>query len=106
MTTISKQPWEAKKDEIIQQMLLLDATQLAEVCGTASVIIPPAKVGDRSRIYNLLLTHLISDDVAESEDHGLALFAAIEDRIKAMSVQVKGEDKTMVTAEVTDVGGV
>ena len=61
MTTISKQPWEAKKDEIIQQMLLLDATQLAEVCGTASVIIPPAKAGDRSRIYNLLLTHLVSD---------------------------------------------
>ena len=106
MTTIDKEDWEVKKDEVIQQMQLLDVAQLGEVCQTASLVIPPSKTGDRSKIYNMILAHIISDEVAESGDHGLALFVSIENRIKGMSLKdVKTEDsKAMVTAMVTDSG--
>ena len=105
-TTIDKEDWEVKKDEVIQQMQLLDVAQLGEVCQTASLVIPPSKTGDRSKIYNMILAHIISDEVAESGDHGLALFVSIENRIKGMSLKdVKTEDsKAMVTAIVTDSG--
>ena len=109
MTTIDKEDWEVKKDEVIQQMQLLDVAQLGEICQTASLVIPPSKTGDRSKIYNMILAHIISDEVAESGDHGMALFVSIENRIKGMSLSlkdVKTEDsKVMVTAQVTDSGG-
>ena len=74
------EPWEVKKREVIRQLDLLGATELTEICGMLSITVPIAKAGKQSDIYNLIMAHIISDPVANSDDQGLALFTDIDTR--------------------------
>ena len=42
-----------------------------EVCNRAKIPIPPAKVGQRTSVYNLIMRYLTSEDIEESDDAGL-----------------------------------
>ena len=99
--------WEVKKKDVIRQLDLLDATELTEICGMLAITVPPAKAGKQSDIFNLIMAHIISDDVANSGDQGLSLFTDVDVRLKDMvSKKVKLEDRkqAIVTAEVTQHG--
>ena len=102
------EPWEVKKREVIRQLDLLGATELTEICGMLSITVPLAKAGKQSDVYNLIMAHIISDPVSNSDDQGLALFTDMDTRLKQIlsKKEVKMEDgKTVVTAEVLQSGG-
>ena len=69
--------WEVKKKDVIRQLDLLDATELTEICGMLAITVPVAKAGKQSDIFNLIMAHIISDDVANSVDQGLSLFTDV-----------------------------
>ena len=100
---MSQEAWEIKKADVLTQLHLLDATQLADLCVQISIVVPPNKMGKRDSIFNLINRHITSDEVETSADHGLDLFTDLENRLKLMVDQkvVKTDVKTL---EVTSVG--
>ena len=92
------EPWEVKKDEVLKQLQLLDSTELGEVCVGLSITIPPAKMGKRSAILNLIMRNINSEEVEESGDAGLGLFTDLDNQLKRiLSTRVK--DETKITTE-------
>ena len=90
--------------------LILDVVELAAICGTLQITIPPAKLGKKSLIYNLVSRYINSEDVEDSDDQGLALFTQLDVELKTLlSIRVKNETTPqtvqtgaeVVTGEVT-----
>ena len=93
------EPWEEKKMEVLQQLPLLDETQLTTVCGPLSIVVPPAKKGNRSAILNLIMRHINSEVVEESGDQGLDLFQGMDIQLKGMltdRIKVEADTKKTV----------
>ena len=91
-------PWEEKKIEVSQQLLLLDETQLTTVCGPLSIVVPPAKKGNRSAILSLIMRHINSELIEESNDRGLDLFEQLDTQMKGMLAdRIKVEADTKKT---------
>ncbi len=72
--------------------MLGDAKDLAEICIAMEVQIPPRKAGKRSAIFSLILKHLMSTYVEDSEDAGLALIQDIAAQVET-KIQKAGETK-------------
>ena len=100
--------WEIRKESVLQQLHLLDAVELATVCASHQITIPPGKVGKKSLIYNLLSRYINSEDVEDSDDQGLALFTDMDEQLKAiLSKRVKGETaavQEIITETTTTTG--
>ena len=102
--------WEVAKESVLAQLNLLDVVELAAICGTLQITIPPAKLGKKSLIYNLVSRYINSEDVEDSDDQGLALFTQLDVELKTLlSIRVKNETTPqtvetgaeVVTGEVT-----
>ena len=101
------EPWEVKKKDVIRQLDLLDATELTEICGMLTITVPVTKAGKQSDIFNLIMAHIISDEVANSDDQGLSLFTDVDVRLKDMlskKVDLEDRKQASITAEVTQYG--
>lgn len=70
-----------------------DADTLQKVCSGISLVIPPDKAGKKYLILRLLLKHLHSDEVEQSEDEGLSTFLKISTDLEIVhKSHVKVED--------------
>ena len=77
--------------EVSQLLRMVDMDALIGFCDEFRVNIPTAKEGNKNLVVRLLLNHLNSDTVSESEDHGQAMFLKLHSDLKLL--EEKGEDK-------------
>ena len=56
------------KDEVFSQLPQLDLQQLGQCAVQLNVVIPPAKMGNKSAVRSIILRHLTSEAVEEGED--------------------------------------
>ena len=103
----TKDDWEVMKEEVLRQLPLLNTTQLTEICGSLSIVVPPGKAGKRSPIFNLIMREINSETVEDSADQGLVLFGDLDTQMKGMlSSQVKTEAVTSVSTTEVKTDGV
>ena len=96
--------WGVVKDSVLQQLRFLDADELAELCTASNITIPPNKEGNRNAIHTIVLRHINSEDVEDSNDQGLGLFTLMDDELKRL-LAARGDDKTSVTTGVVTASG-
>jgi hypothetical protein len=94
--------WSARKDDVLQQLRFLEASELAEICTSSNIVIPPTKTGNRNAIHTLIMRHINSEAVEDSTDQGLQLFTEMDTQLKQiLSNREEDDDKTVVsTGEV------
>ena len=93
---------EAVLEEVGDQLMVLDISQLGECCVQLSVSIPPAKMGKKLAIRSLVLNYLTSLDL--DEDDAQEVVRALKVTVDKMLVDekdVKEKDKEP-TAEVVE----
>ena len=103
--------WSAIKDEVLQQLRLLDADELADLCtGPGSnITIPASKIGNRAAIHTLVLRYINSEDVENYDDQGLQLFTEMNAELKRIlagrTSNDDEDDKTVLTTPQVTSGG-
>ena len=74
------------------------------MCIGLSITVPPAKMGKRSAVFNLIMRQINSETVEDSADQGLDLFTDMDTQLKQIlsTRPVKTEaTKTTVTSPTT-----
>ena len=61
---------ETLKGEVVTKLQVVDIALLTEICVEQNITIPPKKAGIKSALFNLVVMHLSSPLVEESEDGG------------------------------------
>ena len=84
-------------DEINQKLQLVDVTQLGECCVQLGITIPPAKLGKKSAIKGLILTHVCSN--VQQDDNAEEILQALNTTLNGM-VQVAEEKEKDVVQDV------
>ena len=70
-------------DEVCTKLQLLDVDQLNRCCTKLEIIIPPAKLGKKSAIKNLVIKHLTSDAVEDAENTISQLIKMLDEMLVA-----------------------
>ena len=76
--------------------LVQDTDLLTEICGDLELQIPEDKAGNRKHLLRLISTYLLSEEVENTEDQGLAHFMRVKDKLV---IQAEGME------DVAPVGG-
>ena len=96
--------WDKVKDVVVEQLRHLDAMELARFCASSNVTVPDAKKGNRGAIYSLVMHHIDSETVEDSEDHGLELFTNMDTLLKETLASRNPAPNEVETKEVTTTG--
>ena len=75
---------EAVKNEILERLRLVDATQLTELCNRLKLTITTAKEGNKSALFNLVSRHILSEELEGKPDEGLSEFTMINDELEVL----------------------
>ena len=98
----------AREDLVKGLHLLEDQKDLAEICIALEVQVPPNKAGKRSALFSLILKKLMSTEMEESDDSGLAVFqdiyAQVDTMIKRSSAD-KGNNNNNTDIKTEDGNG-
>ena len=94
---------EAVLEEVGDQLMVLDISQLGECCVQLSVSIPPAKMGKKLAIRSLVLNYLTSLDLDEDDAQEVvrALKVTVDKMLVVEEKDVKEKGKETV-AEVVE----
>ena len=93
-----------EKMNLVVELLRVAGTEhLSEVCGTLNLQIAPAKKDKRGPILKMILRHLSSEEVEDSDDGGLQLLTDVEVRLNGLGVKIEEDDTT--TRTTTGGGG-
>ena len=79
------------KENLLTKLQLLEPKELGVVSIALSLTVPPAKKGKKSAMFNLIVRHLSSEDIEESDDNGLQVF---QDLLKQVDEILKKNAKT------------
>ena len=93
----------AREDLVKSLHLVEDPKDLAEICIALDVQVPPNKTGKRSALFSLILKNLMSTEMEESDDSGLAVFqdiyAQVDAKIKRSSADKVNNNSTDIKTE-------
>ena len=84
-----------EKMNLVVELLRVAGTEhLTEVCGTLNLQVAPAKKDKRGPILKMILRHLSSEEVEDSDDGGLQLLTDVEVRLNGLGVKIEEDDTT------------
>ena len=93
--------------DVLKWLSIADVETLTKVCAELPLVIPPEKTGKRTLILKLLMKHLHSDSIEESEDHGLSTFLKIHSELEGLLGEKKDENiKTESNFENENLGNI
>ena len=72
---------ETLKGEVVTKLQLVDIALLTEICVEQNITIPPKKAGIKSALFNLVVMHLSSPLVEESEDGGKQMLDGLKAKL-------------------------
>jgi hypothetical protein len=80
------------KEEVLRLIPKLSELQLLEVCNNEGLKLTKSKKDRKSALQNLLVRHVSSEELEDSEDEGLALFTSLSILIKDLVANDDVED--------------
>ena len=75
---------EATRSGVLAGLRMLDVAQLENCCEKLSLTVAEAKKGKRKAVENIVMRHLTSETLEESEDEGMSVYLMLHDHIKSL----------------------
>ena len=68
--------------DLLKRLQMLDVEILQEVCQQLEIQIPPAKAGNKTLLFNLVMRYVHSEEVESKEDEGMSMFLKLNDDLQ------------------------
>ena len=68
--------------DLLKRLQILDAEMLEKVCQQLEIQIPPAKAGNETLLFNLVMQYVHSKEVESKEDEGMFIFLKLIDDLQ------------------------
>ena len=92
---------EQAKEEVLTKLRQVEIPVLTEICGELNVTIPIKKAGIKSALVNLIVKHLLSEAVEDSDDGGAQILADLKTKLDGKIGADAGNGTQTVKVEET-----
>jgi hypothetical protein len=72
------------RSEVIAGVRMLGVDQLVDCCEKLNLTVAETKKGIKKSVENIIMRHLTSETLEDSEDEGMAVFLMLNDHIKTL----------------------
>ena len=87
---------EVARKEVLDRLQVISAAQLEELCTRSHLTVVESKKGNQKALFNVMMRHLTSQAIEDSEDEGQKLF---EDLLGEMKVMLGEDGETGIKKE-------
>jgi hypothetical protein len=87
---------DAIEPDVLKWLAVADVETLTKVCAEIPLVIPPEKTGKRTLILKLLMKHLHSDSMEDSDDNGFSTFLKIHSVLEALLGKEKKDENIKI----------
>ena len=93
---------EAAREEVLRLLPKLTELQLLEITTGLSLTLSKSKKDRKTALQNLLIRHVSSEEVEESEDEGLAMFLKLTSDMEELIAEDEEEKEEMQKKKILE----